>query len=192
MFPAADAGLRQTPEFNEAEVVRGCLDGDDDAYRRLLQQYQGLIMGLLRRTARGADHAEDLAQDVYVRILRGLPSFNGHSQLATWIYRIALNVRTDDERRQACAKNCAMNLGAVRTGVRLGRRDRAFSQFERRDYLAKGLRRLTARSRGVLIAHYVQGRPYQELSDELQVPVGTLKTRARVAKRQLREVLVGL
>ena len=87
----------------ERELVDRCRRGDDGAFPELVDEYKHLVFALIARTVPNQSHTENLAQEVFLRVHRGLPYFRGQARLATWIYRIVLNVctqrpgRTDGE-----------------------------------------------------------------------------------------------
>src|SRR5207344_2877029 len=77
---------------NERELVERCRRGDEGAFEELVDGYKNLVFALIARTVQDRTRAEDLAQDVFLRIHRGLPYFRGEARLSTWIYRIVANV----------------------------------------------------------------------------------------------------
>src|SRR5258707_4783982 len=91
---------------SERELVERCRRGDEGAFQELVDRYKDLVFALIARTVQDRSRAEDLAQDVFLRIHRGLPYFRGEAQLSTWIYRIVANV-------------CVMGHGRARTTVSL-------------------------------------------------------------------------
>src|ERR1700704_3424781 len=99
----------------ERELVERCRSGDESAFQELVDRYKDLVFALIARTVQDRSHAEDLAQDVFLRIHRGLPYFRGEARLSPWTYRIAPTacrqepglppaaVSLDDERTRAKA-----------------------------------------------------------------------------------------
>src|SRR4030081_3723618 len=76
---------------NERELVERCRRGDEGAFQELVDRYKTLVFALIARTVQDRSRAEDLAQDVFLKIHRGLPYFRGEARLSTWIYRIVAN-----------------------------------------------------------------------------------------------------
>src|SRR5947208_16202893 len=99
---------------NERELVERCRRGDEGAFQELVDRYKDLVFGLIARTIQDRSRAEDLAQDVFLRIHRGLPYFRGEARLSTWIYRIVANVCLQEHGRPAAAAS----LDDERTGTR--------------------------------------------------------------------------
>src|ERR687884_1352157 len=77
---------------HERELVERCRRGDEGAFQELVDRYKDLVFAMIGRTIQDRSRAEDLAQDVFLRIHRGLPYFRGEARLSTWIYRIVANV----------------------------------------------------------------------------------------------------
>src|SRR5919197_1093704 len=127
------------PPVNQRELVERCRSGDERAFQDLVEAYKGLVFALIARTVPDPSRAEDLAQDVFLRIHRGLPYFRGEARLSTWIYRIVANVCLQDHTRPA-----ALSLDdEERTRARLASNtDRQFGDLELRDRLEKAIARL--------------------------------------------------
>src|SRR6186997_3697595 len=77
---------------SEHELVERCRQGDETAFRELVDQYKGLVFALIARSIANRARAEELAQDVFLKVHKGLPYFRGEAKLSTWIYRIVANV----------------------------------------------------------------------------------------------------
>src|SRR5215468_8705413 len=86
-------------DVHERELVERCRSGDERAFQELVDQYKDLVFALIARTVQDRSRAEDLAQDVFLRIHRGLPYFRGEARLSTWIYRIVANVCVHEQTR---------------------------------------------------------------------------------------------
>ncbi len=167
---------------NERELVERCRRGDERAFQELVDGYKSLVFALIARTVQDRSRAEDLAQDVFLRVHRGLPYFRGEARLSTWIYRIVANVCLQDPERRA-----TVPLEAARSVAAGG--DRQFGDFELRDRLEKAIARLPSNYRLLVAAHYLDGVRYEDLAEALQLPLGTVKTQLYRAKRQLRHLL---
>src|SRR5205823_706393 len=132
--------------------------------------------------------AEDLAQDVFLRIHRGLPYFRGEARLSTWIYRIVINVCTQETSRPRASTSLDDPDSMVPAPSAV---DRRFSDLELHDRLEKAIQRLPANYRLLVAAHYLDGVQYEDLAEAMNLPLGTVKTQLHRAKRQLRTLLEG-
>ena len=172
---------------NERELVERCRSGDEAAFQELVDQYKDLVFALIVRTVQDRSRAEDLAQEVFLRIHRGLPYFRGEARLSTWIYRIVANVCLLEQTRPRRTESLDDDRSRARTTT--GAADRQYGDLELRDRLEKAIARLAPNYRLLIAAHYLQGVQYEELADALQLPLGTVKTQLHRAKQQLRRLL---
>ena len=173
----------------DRDLVNRCRSGSDAAFRELVDSYKKMVFAIISRSISDRSLVEDLAQDAFVRVHRGLRSFRGDARLSTWICRIAMNVCADA--RQHAPRE--LSLDAIAPGAppppAVVVTDPAYVQLELRDRVAKGLAQLPERSRLVISMHYFAGRGYEEIAEALHVPLGTVKTHLHRAKRELRDIL---
>jgi len=166
-------------------LVARCREGDEQAFRELVDRYKGLVFALVARSVQERGRAEEVAQDVFVRVYRGLPSFRGEARLSTWIYRITVNLLAAERREPAIEPL----EGTGEVPREFGAADRAFDELTLRDRMEKALRRLPANYQVLINGHYLKGMRYEELAEALDLPLGTVKTHLHRAKRQLRHLL---
>ena len=173
---------------SERELVERCRAGDERAFQELVDRYKDLVFALIARTVQDRSRAEDLAQDVFLRVHRGLPYFRGEARLSTWLYRIVANVCAQEAGRPA---SVSIDDERVRAQVvaSTSARDQQFGDLELRDRLEKAIARLPPNYRFVIAAHYLNGVQYEDIADALQLPLGTVKTQLHRAKQQLRRLL---
>ena len=180
------------PQTPEPQLVARCREGDEGAFRELVDRYASLVFALIARTVDERARVEELAQDVFLRVHRGLPYFRGDARLSTWIYRIVANVCAE-ERARAPRPEVPLELPAVDDAPprEFGAADRQFSDLELRDRLDKAMAQLPVHYRLIVNGHYTQGLRYEDLAEALGLPLGTVKTHLHRAKRRLRELLEG-
>jgi RNA polymerase sigma-70 factor (ECF subfamily) len=171
---------------NERELVERCRRGDEGAFQELVEHYKDLVFALIARTVQDRSRAEDLAQEVFLRIHRGLPYFRGEARLSTWIYRIVANACLHDHGQPA---SVSLDDDATRGRIVPAAADRRFGDLELRDRLEKAIARLPPNYRLLVAAHYLKGVRYEDLAEALQLPLGTVKTQLYRAKQQLRRLL---
>jgi RNA polymerase sigma-70 factor, ECF subfamily len=170
----------------ERELIERCRQGEESAFQELVDRHKDLVFALIARTVPDRSRAEDIAQDVFLRIHRGLPYFRGEARLSTWIYRIVANVCLQEPARG----RTAVSLDDERhADLAPSASDRQFSDLELRDRLEKAIARLPANYRLLIAAHYLQGVQYEDLAEAMQLPLGTVKTQLYRAKQQLRRLL---
>jgi RNA polymerase sigma-70 factor (ECF subfamily) len=176
-------------ESAEQALVERCRAGDDEAFRELVDRYKTLVYAVVLRTVTDRSRADDLAQEVFLRIHRGLPAFRGESSLATWLFRITRNVCVEVRDRRAFEQSLDELDDEGRPRVEHAAADQAFDRIELRDRLDKALARLPAAARFLVSAHYLGGQKYEQLAQALDLPIGTVKTHLHRAKRRLRTLL---
>lgn len=169
-------------DFDERALIERCRSGDDIAFGELVERYKNLVYGMVWRLIGDRSQADDLAQEVFLKVYRGLPYFRGEARLSTWIYRIVANV---------CSQARSGPPGDLPglAGHEPGAPDSAFADFELRDRLEKAIAQLPENYRVLIAAHYLDGVQYDALAESLDLPIGTVKTHLYRAKRRLRELL---
>jgi len=78
-------------EDDDAPLIEGCRRGDARSYQRLYDKYSGKVYGFARRFLGDEQHAEDVTQEVFLRVFRKLSTFRGDSRFSTWLFRVSLN-----------------------------------------------------------------------------------------------------
>lgn len=169
-------------DFDERELVARCQRGDDNAFAELVDRYKNLVYAMVYRMMTDRTQVDDLAQDVFLKVHRGLPYFRGEARLSTWIYRIVANVcvQARSGRRAMTSTHDLPEPVAA---------DNAFRELELRDRIDKAMARLPDNYRFLIAAHYLEGVQYEALAEALNLPLGTVKTHLYRAKRQLRELM---
>jgi RNA polymerase sigma-70 factor (ECF subfamily) len=170
----------------ERDLVERCRRGDEGAFQQLIDEHKRLVVALIARTIPDRSRVEDVSQDVFLRIYRGLPYFRGESRLSTWIYRIVANVCAQEQTRRPAPVSMDDNS---RRPAAPAAADRQFSDLELRERLEKAIARLPANYRLLVAAHYLEGVQYEDLAEALELPLGTVKTQLYRAKQQLRRIL---
>ena len=171
---------------SEQELVDRCRRGDDLAFRELVDQYKGLVFALIARSVPNRARAEELAQEVFLKVHKGLPYFRSEAKLSTWIYRIVINSLSQERQEPQLA---SLDDDAPPARLKPGGDDRAFGDLLLRDRLQKAIGRLPVQYQVLINGHYLKGLKYEELAAALDLPMGTVKTHLHRAKRQLRQLL---
>jgi RNA polymerase sigma-70 factor (ECF subfamily) len=174
-------------DFDERALIERCRKGEDDAFAELVGRYKDLVYAMVLRLTSDRSQADDLAQEVFLKIHRGLPYFRGDARLSTWIYRIVSNVCFQSRARPR--REVPLDSGPEGTPIDPGRADAAFGHLELKDRLDKAIARLPEQQRFLIAAHHLAGMDYEALAEALDIPLGTVKTHLHRAKRRLRELL---
>jgi RNA polymerase sigma-70 factor (ECF subfamily) len=175
-------------QSDEQTLLERCRSGQDAAFSELVDRYKDLVYALVSRLGGDRREADDLAQEVFLKVHRGLPYFRGDAKLSTWLYRIVFNVCCE-ARAHRRPHEQPLDPGDGRPPLDPGRVDAAFGELELRDRLERAMATLPDQYRFLIAAHYLQGVQYESLAAALDIPLGTVKTHLYRAKRLLREHL---
>ena len=175
--------------ISEPELIERCRQGDEIAFRELVDQYKGLVFALIARSVSNRARAEEVAQDVFLKVHRGLPYFRGESKLSTWIYRIVINAISQERPELATSSLDDAGDAGDRPRPQPGAEDRAFGDLVLKDRLQKAIERLPVQYQVLINGHYLKGMRYEDLAEALDMPMGTVKTHLHRAKRRLRTLL---
>ena len=171
----------------ERALIERCRSGEERAFAELVDAHKDLVHAMIWRLARDRSQADDLAQDVFLKVHRGLPYFRGEARLSTWIYRIVINVCSQSKTRRP--REISLDDDRGGRPIELRRNDTAFGEMELRDRLDKAMAKLPDQYRVLIAAHHLDGVQYEALAEALGIPLGTVKTHLHRAKRRLRELL---
>jgi RNA polymerase sigma-70 factor (ECF subfamily) len=156
-------------------------------FESLVDEYQGKVFRLAYSMLGDRAAAEDLAQEVFVRIWKALPGFRGDSSLSTWVFAIARNTCLSRRRREAARHAASLDVAQVRAEAESlhAREDRHPQELDMRDLLAK----ISGKHRRVLTLFYLEDRSYEQVAELLGLPMGTVKTYLHRGKKELGALL---
>jgi RNA polymerase sigma-70 factor (ECF subfamily) len=186
--------LKTAAEINGAELVRRARAGDGAAWEEIVVGFSRRIFNLAYRFTSSIDAAEDLTQEVFIRIYKTLDQYDAkQGDLSNWLMRLARNLIIDDYRhRQRNPQNTmaddvdehAYHLRSVGTS--------AHKELERRELAAQvqeGIDKLPSDLRTCVILRDIEEMTYQEIVDVLQIPEGTVKSRINRGRIELAKIL---
>ena len=177
----------------DRELVDRARDGSQEAFADLVRRYQVRIFNLARVSTRNDADAEDVAQEIFVRVYRGLRSFRGDSAFRTWLYRIAVNVTRTRAGRPSLfgwfRRVEPEEVGGADPLDALPGTDAVEDSVAYRDAIDHALGRLTPDLRMAVTLRDIEGLEYREIADVLGVPVGTVMSRISRGREKLRPIL---
>ena len=154
-----------------------------------------MVFRTLLRLIGSREHVDDLAQDVFLRLYRALPSFRGEALITTYLYRIAVNVAQDEWKRRRRDDRAHVSLSDETSAweERLAHPDRnAEQQIEEREFhqtVEEQLQLLSQIERTILILYHQEERSYEQISYALGMPIGTVRTHLHRGRKKLREAI---
>jgi RNA polymerase sigma-70 factor, ECF subfamily len=179
--------------------------GSEDAFGLLIAQYHQPIYSLIERSLNDPADAADITQEVFIKVFRSIRSFNGEASLRTWLYRIALHEASNQRRwwsrhkkqeitidssfqSDPDAESNHLSLAATLADNADSPYDHA-AQAEVRERVEAALRQLPGAFRTVVILREIEGFAYEEISEILNVNLGTIKSRLTRGRSALRAIL---
>ena len=186
--------IKAVAASNGADLVRRCRAGDGAAWEEIVSNFSRRIFNLAYRFTSSVEAAEDLTQEVFVRIYKTLDQYDAkQGDLANWLMRLARNLIIDDYRhRQRNPQNTyaddvddhTFHLRAVGTSAQ--------KEIERRELCAQvqeGIDKLPPDLRTCVILRDIEEMSYQEIVEVLKIPEGTVKSRINRGRIELAKIL---
>lgn len=168
----------------------------NDSFEQLVREHQTMVFRTLARLTGSTDRVDDLAQEVFLRLYRALPSFRGEALVSTYLYRIAVNVAQDEWKRRRREDRPLVSISQdpdFPMEDRLPHPDpNAHQQMEEREFAGmvhEELQRLSAIERTILVLYHQEERSYQQIAEALRMPIGTVRTHLHRARKRLREAI---
>jgi RNA polymerase sigma-70 factor (ECF subfamily) len=182
--------------LSDEELVEKCRQSDPTAFDVLIRRYERSIYRMALRLTGNYDDAHDIAAEAFLRIYRAFDTFQAAITLPAWVKRIVTNVYHD--RRRYVRRRPAVSLDVLieKTGDALGVEESTspaspYAQVEAnecKNILNQAIKALPEYQRRIIMLFHREDCSYEEIADEMGIPVGTVKSRlnrARVALRQM-------
>lgn len=185
-------------EDSDTELVRRCKSGDREAFRTLVEKYEHTVLNTVVSVLGPTADADDIAQEVFLKIHRSLKKFKGESRFSVWLYRVTVNQCLDRvkhrKRRPEAISLDGMEETAPGSLEGLFKDDApdASEEYEQQQLqraIHSVLNRLSPEHRVVITLKDLEGRSQEQIAEILQCPVGTIKSRLTRAREALKEQL---
>jgi RNA polymerase sigma-70 factor (ECF subfamily) len=197
--PSAKAEERDTSTAERDQaLVLAAQSGDREAFRKLYDAYHRRAYAVALGVVKNPEDATDVVQEAFVKVHKHLASFQGSSSFYTWLYRIVMNLAIDHIRRSKKSRQVDYQDGVAReeddaTGLSpsLGTVNprKALLQRELSDAIQAALDELPEYHRAVIVLREIEGLSYEEMSEALEVPKGTIMSRLFHARRKMQQSL---
>lgn len=181
---------------DERKLVRLAQKGDTDAFEQLVEMHSDRIYSIALRMVGNPTDAEDLAQEAFVRIWRGLEGFNMDSKFSTWAYRLTTNVCIDYLRKEKKNNNVSLfteddegEEAELQIPDERYSPQRQMEQEELRQSVDRAMNSLDPQYRQILALRELGGLSYDEIARQLDLKEGTVKSRIARAREHMRRLL---
>lgn len=182
----------------ETELIERCQKGDREAFNELVEQYQSHVINIAYGMLSDGEDAYDAAQETFVKIYRNIGGFKGKSSLSTWIYRIVANVCNDMLRKRQRSAVVVSMSGTVsdEDDREMDITDNAPTPEEMAELNEEqravriAISELSADHREIITLSDIEQLSYEEISEILKCPIGTVKSRLNRARSALKKKLL--
>ncbi len=171
------------------EIIKKAASGDEKAFESIYKAYFGFVSNVAYRVVRKKEEAEEVCQEVFMIIYKNLKDFRGYSALKTWIYRITINhamkyskrIRRQTQGMVEYDDNYSWEANQEQTRQKMDEKDNE-------KMVEELLSKLNPEQRKCIILRSLEGLTYQEISETLEIPINTVRSRIKRA----REIMIAL
>ncbi len=181
--------------YREQALIAAARSGDQFAFTALVDAHYAQVYGLACRTVRDPDEAAEIAQDVFLAAWRNLGSFRGEARFSTWLYRITYrrclqSIEAQQNRLAALRQFASLHL--ERLANEWSEMQATIAEQEWSQAIRDQITALPAKYQMVLFLRHFQDLSYEEIAQQLTIPISTVKTHLFRARAMLRERLQGV
>ncbi len=188
---------QQLEHLDDANLLAQYASGNMRAFEALLQRHRRPLFNFLLRSVRDTDRAEDLLQEVLLRVVQNASSFQGQAKFTTWMYTIARNLCVDHARKMSHRRHASLDNTQGRDSSPLHEKIQADQPGPERLAVAPALQERIARAdealpeeqREVFLMRQLHGLAFGEIASVIGVSENTIKSRMRYALERLQEAL---
>ncbi len=187
--------------IEDGDVVSAFLNGEERAFEELVDRYQGRLLNFIYRTIGDRDRAEDLVQEVFIRVYRHIGRFDRSKKFSTWIYTIASNLAKNELRNRS--RNPLVLFQAIKAKFEdedrplqfedtQSRPDDLFRKRHLREMVEQSVAQLPVHHREVFVLRELEGKSYEEIAEITGVNLGTVKSRLNRARTAFADIIAPL
>jgi len=184
----AEQRVQSSPDSINTGVIHACQEGDREAFRLLFEAYKDRVFSIACYSLGDKTAADDITQQIFVKLFTRIGQFRGDSEFTTWLYRLVINACLDERRRQRrllpVAEFLPMSKAAYRKSPEPG--------YERREIagsVREAIGGLKPKMRLPILLKYIEGLSYEEIAAVLGCSKGTVASRLNRAHKALAKKL---
>ena len=182
--------------MNQPELIAQLQQGDEQAFTKLVDEWQDMVYNTALGIVQNADDADDITQEVFIQVYQSVSSFKGDSKFSTWLYRITLSKALDHEKKKKRKKRFGFVQGLFGSqqevqlhpvefnhpGVELEKKERANELFA-------ALKKIPENQRIAFTLHKLEGQSYQEVAEIMNTTLYAVESLMGRAKANLKKEL---
>ncbi len=183
--------------LQDEAYVEKALAGDQRAYQQLTEKYKRPLQFHVRKMVKEPEQVEDLVQEAFIKAFKNLDSYNTNYAFSTWLYRITTNHTIDYLRKKKLRTTSIDKPIKTREGEmsfelpdNKAETDRAIIRKQRKKIITHAIENLPDKYRQVIEMRHIEELSYQEISDQLDLPLGTVKAHIFRAREMLYKALI--
>ncbi len=197
MGPDREPSTLAILSLSDEDLMARVGEDDERAFTELVRRYQGRVTNLVSRVLNDRECADDLAQEVFIRVFVHRRNYRRGSKLSTWVFTIAANLAKNEIRRRVRRRNwfsldalqeVLKDSAAVLADPTEGR-DRSMEREQLQNELGKAIATIPEKYRFSLVLRDVEGLAYEEIAEVLGIPGGTVRSRINRARSMLKRKL---
>ncbi len=179
------------------QVIKDCQKGSSQAYSVLIKEYSSRLYGYFLRTTGSTSDAEDLLQEVFLKLLEHLPTYTHENKFEHWLFRIAANLARDRGRKQTRRGQIISLTGKDLQESGMAETlpapdqppDAALQQSEQNDRLQQALEQLTEADREIIMLRHFSEMSFKEIAQQFDIPIGTALARVHRGLKKLKAIM---
>lgn len=184
---------------DDSRLVHGALSGNQSDFEELVRKYEKLIYNAAYQLTSSSDDAFDVSQDTFIKAYRSLGSFRGDCKFSTWLYKICQNAARDHLRSKT--RNQTVSLTVPDEDDQSAQLDvedddpasdpeQQLERLERRQAVRDAIAQLSDDHREIIILRDIDGLSYEDISEMLDLEIGTVKSRINRARLAVKDFLI--
>jgi RNA polymerase sigma-70 factor (ECF subfamily) len=183
--------------LSDEDLMGRVAEDDERAFPELVRRYQGRVTNLVARVLNDRECADDLAQEVFIRVFVHRRNYRRGSKFSTWLFTIAANLAKNEIRRRVRRRNW-FSLDALQEMLKDSvpqladpgeARERTLEREQLQEAVARAISTVPEKYRLALVLRDIEGLPYEEIADVLGIPGGTVRSRINRARGMLKRKL---
>ncbi len=173
--------------LDDFELINKILSGDNDAFSEIVTRYKNLVYSVILRMINDYEEANDISQEVFIKVYKNLAKYQPEYKFSTWIMRITTNHVIDYLRKR---KQETVNIEDVDYELSSSSNpEREYLEKEQSEIFAKAIGKLPEMYKLPIVLYHIKRFSYQEIADMLNIPLSKVKNRIFRGRRLLKEIL---